>query len=126
MKTLTLEAEITIDGSLHLDIPSSGLPPGKAEVVLVIQPPEQTNRFAKTGYEWLLDPNLDILPAPVTQANNAEPFSQLTRAERFQQMDELLEIALQGVAWAEIKEARRSHFQLAAQHNLLSVELLTL
>ncbi len=41
MKTLTLETEIGLDGSLHLDIPSD-LPPGKAEVVIVIQPLPQS------------------------------------------------------------------------------------
>ena len=37
MKTLTLETEIAPDGSLHLDVPT-GLPPGKAEVMIVVQP----------------------------------------------------------------------------------------
>ncbi|MCX6047723.1 MAG: hypothetical protein NT075_21705, partial [Chloroflexi bacterium] len=40
MKTLTMEVEIAIDGRLRLDI-FSGLPPGQAEVVLVIQPSTQ-------------------------------------------------------------------------------------
>ena len=37
MKTLTLETEIAPDGNIHLEI-ATGLPPGKAEVVVVVQP----------------------------------------------------------------------------------------
>lgn len=36
MTTVKLNAEIASDGSLRLDVPV-GLPPGKAEVVLVVQ-----------------------------------------------------------------------------------------
>jgi len=37
MKTMTVRTEIGADGALHLDVPCD-LPPGPAEVVLVVQP----------------------------------------------------------------------------------------
>jgi len=37
MKTLSLQAKIAADGCLHLHLPC-GLPPGDAEVVVVVQP----------------------------------------------------------------------------------------
>jgi hypothetical protein len=37
MKTLTLRTTISSDGTIHLQVPSD-LPPGEAEVVLVVQP----------------------------------------------------------------------------------------
>ncbi|MGA7499103.1 MAG: hypothetical protein WBX00_20425 [Isosphaeraceae bacterium] len=37
MKTLSLQSKITADGCLHLHLPC-GLPPGDAEVVVVVQP----------------------------------------------------------------------------------------
>lgn len=37
MKALTTHAEISEDGTIRLELPS-GLPPGPADVVLVIQP----------------------------------------------------------------------------------------
>ncbi len=39
MKTVVVETEVQADGRLHLDVPTN-LPPGKVEVVLVIQPLE--------------------------------------------------------------------------------------
>ena len=37
MKTMTVAAEIAPDGTLHLELPT-GLPPGPADVVVVVQP----------------------------------------------------------------------------------------
>lgn len=42
MKTFTLEVDIASDGSLQVDIPA-GLPPGKAELLLVVQPLAKTS-----------------------------------------------------------------------------------
>ena len=52
MKTMTLELEIAADGSLRLDVPF-GLPPGRAEVVLVVQPlPQPQPPFASLAGAW--------------------------------------------------------------------------
>lgn len=62
MKTLTVEAEIAPDGSLHLEVPC-GLPPGKAEVVLVIhllspgQPPYPS---LEGSWQDLFPPDFDL------------------------------------------------------------------
>jgi hypothetical protein len=37
MKALTMQAKVGVDGSLHLHVPC-GLPPGDAEVIVVVQP----------------------------------------------------------------------------------------
>ncbi len=42
MKTITMRARITKDGVLRLEVPCD-LPPGPAEVVLVVQPGDTTS-----------------------------------------------------------------------------------
>lgn len=62
MKTLTLETEIAPDGSLHLDIPA-GLPPGKAEVVIVVQPlPQIQPPYLSLAEVWqdFFPPDFDL------------------------------------------------------------------
>lgn len=39
MKTLVVETEVQADGRLHFDVPTN-LPPGKVEIVLVVEPLE--------------------------------------------------------------------------------------
>lgn len=104
MKTLTLEAEVSADGVLRLEAPV-GLPPGRVEVVLVVQPAVEANGNMQTGFEWLLDPKYDF----IGKISNQHVRSQetLTREEQADRIVELLEMALQGVTWAEIEEGRR-------------------
>lgn len=62
MKTLTLETEIASDGSLHLNIPA-GLPPGKSEVVIVVQPlPQIQPPYVSLAGVWqdFFPPDFDI------------------------------------------------------------------
>ncbi|MCL4862775.1 MAG: hypothetical protein KJZ93_25405, partial [Caldilineaceae bacterium] len=89
---------------LRLEAPV-GLPPGRVEVVLVVQPTVETNRTIRTGYEWLLDPKYDFIGNMSTQG--ARPQETLTREEQADRIVELLEMALQDVTWAEIEEGRR-------------------
>jgi hypothetical protein len=86
MKMLTVEAEVASDGTLHLTVPS-GLPPGRVEVVLVIQPKVQNGEAVE-------------LTSHSDQLLSAE-------RERLQRIGELLDMALAGVEWSEIEEGRR-------------------
>jgi hypothetical protein len=104
MKTLTLEAEVSADGVLRLEAPV-GLPPGRVEVVLVVQPTAEMNGTIRTGYEWLLDPKYDLIGNMSTQGARAQ--ETLTREEQADRIVELLEMALQDVTWEEIEEGRR-------------------
>jgi len=113
MKTLTLEAEIAADGRLRLDVPS-GLPPGKAEIVLVIQPApplKQLNTVQKSiqqpEIEWAngdTHPIADFISAPPLDLNS---IAKLSHKEKMDRIGELLTFALQGVEWSEIEEGRR-------------------
>lgn len=113
MKTLTLEAEIASDGMLRLDVPS-GLPPGKAEIVLVIQSVphlKQLNTIQESiqppEIEWANhDPRhvADFISAPPLDLNS---IVKLSHKEKMDRIGELLTLALQGVEWAEIEEGRR-------------------
>jgi hypothetical protein len=86
MKTLTVGAEVAPDGSLHLTVPS-GLPPGRVEVVLVIQAKVQNGEAVE----------LTSQPGQLWAAER----------ERLQRIGELLDMALAGVDWAEVEEGRR-------------------
>jgi hypothetical protein len=103
MKTLTLEAEVQADGLLHLTVPS-GLPPGKVEVVIVVQPVVETNGTVTTNYQWLLDPKYENIGLNPTIESQTQVLQ--TRQERAKRMMELLDQALEGVTWEEIEEGR--------------------
>jgi len=103
MKTLTLEAEVEADGTLHVEV-ESGLPPGKVEVTLLVQPLTETHSTTKTGYEWLLDAKYDNLGRVFIKETN--PSDNLTQAERAKRIMELLDIALKDVTWEEIEAGR--------------------
>jgi hypothetical protein len=110
MKTLTVEADVSADGMLHLAVPS-GLPPGRVEVVLVIQPKQQN------GASLLQEqtPVYDNATQPVKEngsiqfAHEDKPFdpSSLTERERLIRIKQLLDLALIDVEWAEIEEGRQ-------------------
>ncbi|RIK30949.1 MAG: hypothetical protein DCC55_37040 [Chloroflexi bacterium] len=104
MKTLTLEAEVSADGVLRLEAPV-GLPPGRVEVVLVVQPALETNGTIRTGYEWLLDSKYDYIGK--MSAPGVLPQETLTREEQARRIVDLLDMALEGVTWEEIEEGRR-------------------
>jgi hypothetical protein len=104
MKTLTLEAEVSADGVLRLEAPV-GLPPGRVEVVLVVQPAVATNGHTQTSYEWLLDSKYDSIGK--TSEQGGLPQTSLTREEQAKRIADLLDLALEGVTWAEIEEGRR-------------------
>jgi hypothetical protein len=104
MKTLTLEAEVSADGILRLEAPV-GLPPGRVEVVLVVQPAVATNGHTQTSYEWLLDSKYDSIGK--TSEQGGLPQTSLTREEQAKRIADLLDLALEGVTWAEIEEGRR-------------------
>jgi hypothetical protein len=104
MKTLTLEAEVSADGILRLEAPV-GLPPGRVEVVLVVQPAVATNGHTQTSYEWLLDSKYDSIGK--TSEQGRLPQTSLTREEQAKRIADLLGMALEGVTWAEIEEGRR-------------------
>ena len=66
LKTLTLEADVTPNGLLRLDVPL-GLPPGKVEVVLVVNPlyrPDLPRQAAVSSLEGIwqgfFPPNFDL------------------------------------------------------------------
>ena len=58
MRTLTLETEVQPDGLLRFDVPTN-LPPGKVDIVLVIQP--QT--AAQPPYPSLEDRWRELVPS---------------------------------------------------------------
>ncbi len=112
MKTLTLEAEIASDGRLRLDVPS-GLPPGKAEIVLVIQPASHLKQL-NTVQEFIQQPEIewangdtdhvaDFISVPPLDLNS---IAKLSHKEKMDRIGELLTSALQGVEWAEIEEGK--------------------
>jgi hypothetical protein len=107
MKTLTVEAEIAPDGMLHVHVPS-GLPPGRVEVVLVLQPKSNGLRSGKDESLKVKDAS-QVQPQATTEtalppATNHLPMSE---REKFERLAELMEEALAGVTWAEIEEGRR-------------------
>ena len=63
MKALTLQAKIAADGCLHLNVPCN-LPPGDAEVVVVVQPlpsPRQSPPYPSDEGVWAGKvPDIDI------------------------------------------------------------------
>jgi len=103
MQTITLETDIAQDGTLNICVPS-GLPPGRVEVLLVIQP--------KTSVSHQLLHKQQVYPGDIginTQPAYANGNSQNDKEIRLQQgkrMMELLAIALKGVEWREIEEGR--------------------
>ena len=104
MKTLTMEVEIAIDGRLHLDI-FSGLPPGQAEVVLVMQPVLPVHGQIELTKQT--EHNDDERSSISGVVNGVYNVAQLSRQEKMDRIAELLSSALQGVEWSEIKEGRR-------------------
>jgi hypothetical protein len=104
MITLTVEADVAPDGMLHLALPS-GLPPGKVEVVIVVQPLAERNGTSQTNYRWLLDPVYDSIgQTPPVKIKAQDP---RTREERARRIMELLDMALKGVTWEQIEEGRQ-------------------
>ena len=82
MQTMTLEAEVSTDGMIHLDLPVN-LPPGTVDVQLEIQ--QKANSGIPTAvHKSLLE----------------------SRQERFDEILRLLRLGLAGVAWEEIKQGR--------------------
>ena len=62
MKTLIIEANVQDDGRLRLDVPVN-LPPGKVEIVLVIQPiaaPGPPYPSLEGRWRDLFPPNFDL------------------------------------------------------------------
>jgi hypothetical protein len=104
MQTVTVEAEVDADGVLRLTVPV-GLPAGKVEVVLVIQPCAEGKKPRETGYEWLLDPQYENIGRAIL--NPEQPQDNFSQKERAKRIMELLDIALEGVTWDEIEESRR-------------------
>ncbi|MCE7981903.1 MAG: hypothetical protein DYG89_11975 [Caldilinea sp. CFX5] len=102
MQTITLETDVGQDGALNISIPS-GLPPGKVEVVLVIQPKTEVDsvKTHKEQPEWDEEKVND--DQVYTNGSNHHNISQVEQGKR---MMELLAIALKGVEWSEIEEGR--------------------
>lgn len=110
MKTFTVEADIAPDGMLQVTVPS-GLPPGRVEVVLVIQPKHQNGASLLQEQAAVYSHAPQVIeeqePVQFTQENTASDLSSLTERERLTRLMELLDIALVGVTWEEIEEGRR-------------------
>lgn len=113
MKTLTVEAEITSDGKLRLDVPS-GLPPGKADVVLVIQPTTLLKQVDTTqkpirqpGTEQANGDTEHVADFISVMPLDLNSIANLSHQEKMDRIGKLLTLALQGVEWAEIEEGRR-------------------
>jgi hypothetical protein len=110
MKTLAVEADIAPDGTLHLAVPS-GLPPGKVEVVLVIQPKQQNGAsLLQERSPTYYDATQRVKDNGSIQfAHEDKPFdpSSLMERERLTRIKQLLDLALIDVEWAEIEEGRQ-------------------
>lgn len=109
MKTLTVEVEIASDGTLHLDIPS-GLPPGKAEVILVIQPVVLNNRFMDYLGQSERTGDIDAHLSDADSTHDEELIAQMSQKEKAMRLAELLDFALEGVEWSEIEKGRRDRW----------------
>lgn len=63
MKTINMKTEIGPDGNIHLEVPCN-LPPGPAEIVVVIQPLNKTSQPLYDTFEGVLKgvlpDNLDV------------------------------------------------------------------
>lgn len=76
MTTVTVNAEIDGDGKLHLEVPV-GLPAGKAEVVVVVQPEgangrhERKNAKARSGIFFGKSSALTDIDAALGEMNGA-------------------------------------------------------
>jgi hypothetical protein len=126
MKTLTVEAEVASDGTLQVTVPS-GLPPGRVEVVLVIQPKVQNGLVGQNGDAGASDLSLRMPPEHLAEANEQVQYLHLSQEERFSRIAELLEMALSGVSWDEVEEGRITSdrdFQVVNQPQIISVEFL--
>lgn len=102
MQTITLETNVSQDGVLNISIPS-GLPPGKVEVVLVIQPKTDVDGAKTHTDQTELDTEQMNDDQVYTNGSNYHNVSQVEQGKR---MMELLAIALKGVEWSEIEEGR--------------------
>ncbi len=108
MQTLTTQTTIATDGSLHIDIPHSSLPPGEADVVLVVQP--RANGTAQS--EQVLREEQVVYKNDVSVNDSASseawrPGTPLSEAdqEKMRQLGELFK-HLKGANWDEIHEGR--------------------
>jgi hypothetical protein len=103
MQTITFETDVNQDGALNICIPS-GLPPGKVEVVLVIQPKWSLEQ--QDVHQQTTELNRETLLDYPTNANGNHHNDNANQAEQGKRMMELLAIALKGVEWQEIEEGR--------------------
>jgi|LakMenEpi03Aug12_release.lakeMendotaPanAssembly.Ray.scaffolds.fasta_scaffold426317_3 hypothetical protein len=102
MQTITFETDVNQDGALNICIPS-GLPPGKVEVVLVIQPKASSDQREVHQQTTELDRE-KLLNYPASVNGNHQ--DNATQAEKGKRMMALLATALEGVEWQEIEEGR--------------------
>ena len=103
MQTITLETDIAQDGTLAISFPS-GLPPGKVEVVLVIQPKVLLNQSGI--HEQLAEASATKTNTQVAYVNGSNQNDVATRLQQGKRMMQLLAVALKGVEWHEIEEGR--------------------
>ena len=103
MQTITFETDVNQDGALNICIPS-GLPPGKVEVVLVIQPKASSDQREVHQQTTELDGE-KLLNYPASAHGNHYD-DNATQAEKGKRMMALLATALDGVEWQEIEEGR--------------------
>lgn len=104
MQTITFETDVNQDGTLNICIPS-GLPPGKVEVVLVIQPKESSDQRDVHQQTTALNRE-KLLDYHSVSANGNHHSDNANQAEQGKRMMGLLAIALKGVEWQEIEEGR--------------------
>jgi hypothetical protein len=109
MKTLTLEAEVSADGVLRLEAPV-GLPPGRVEVVLVVQP--KNNGLYKVREiaprnKVQTDEPMPVSPYESSDSADRSTIAAMGNREKWDRLAKLMDTALAGISWAEIEEGRR-------------------